>query len=92
MPPSAWRLEAWTRQTRIVLKEATVDAAGKEVPAVMLAYGEFINALIQFVIIAFAIFLVVRAINRMRTPVAEAPAALAEEIVLLREIRDSLRR
>lgn len=76
----------------IVLKEATVDAAGKEVPAVMLAYGEFINALIQFVIIAFAIFLVVKAINRMRPPAEAPPAGPTEEVVLLREIRDALRR
>ena len=77
----------------IVLKEVTVDAAGKDVPAVVLAYGEFINALIQFVIIAFAIFLVVKAINRMRKPVEEAaPAAPSEDVLLLREIRDSLRR
>ncbi len=76
----------------IVLKEASIDAAGQEVPAVMLAYGEFINALIQFVIIAFAIFLVVKAINRMRTPVEEAPGAPAEDVLLLREIRDALKR
>lgn len=76
----------------IVLKEASVDAAGKEVPAVMLAYGEFINALIQFVIVAFAIFLVVKAVNRMRTPVEDAPTAPAEDVLLLREIRDALKR
>jgi len=76
----------------IVLKEATVDAAGKEVPAVVLAYGEFINALIQFVIIAFAIFLVVKAINRMRKPVEAAPTGPSEDVLLLREIRDSLKR
>ena len=76
----------------IVLKEATVDAAGKEVPAVVLAYGEFFNALIQFVIIAFAIFLVVKAINRMRKPAEEAPAGPSEEVLLLRDIRDSLKR
>ena len=76
----------------IVLKEATVDAAGKDVPAVTLAYGEFINALIQFVIIAFAIFLVVKAINRMRKPLDAAPAGPTEEVVLLREIRDALMR
>ncbi len=76
----------------IVLKEATVDAAGKDVPAVMLAYGEFINALIQFLIVAFAIFLVVRAINRMRTQSEGAPAAPSEEVLLLREIRDTLKR
>jgi large conductance mechanosensitive channel len=76
----------------IVLKDATVDAAGKEVPAVVLAYGEFFNALIQFVIIAFAIFLVVKAINRMRKPAEEAPAGPSEEVLLLRDIRDSLKR
>ena len=76
----------------IVLKEATVDAAGKEVPAVVLAYGEFFNALIQFIIIAFAIFLVVKAINRMRKPAEEAPAATPEDVLLLREICDSLKK
>lgn len=76
----------------IVLKEAGVDAAGKEVPAVVLAYGEFINALIQFVIIAFAIFLVVKAINRMRKPAEAAPSGPSEDVLLLREIRDSLKR
>lgn len=76
----------------IVLKEATVDAAGKEVPAVVLAYGEFINALVQFVIVAFAIFLVVKAINRLHKKPEEAPAATPEDVLLLREIRDSLKK
>ncbi len=76
----------------IVLKDATVDAAGKEVPAVVLAYGEFINAIVQFVIVAFAIFLVVKAINRLHKKPAEAPAATPEDILLLREIRDALRK
>ena len=76
----------------IVLKEASVDAAGKEVPAVVLAYGEFINALVQFVIVAFAIFLVVKAINRIhKKPEAAAPEP-SEDILLLREIRDSLKK
>ena len=76
----------------IVLKEATIDAAGKEVPAVVLAYGEFINALVQFVIVAFAIFLVVKAINRIHKKPEDAPAATPEDVLLLREIRDSLKR
>ena len=76
----------------IVLKDATVDAAGKEVPAVVLAYGEFINALVQFVIVAFAIFLVVKVINKLHRKPEEAPAAPAEDVLLLREIRDSLKR
>jgi len=74
------------------LKEATVDAAGAEVPAVVIGIGEFINTVIQFVIVAFAIFMVVKAINRLsRKQAEEAPAAPPEEVVLLREIRDSLR-
>ena len=76
----------------IVLKEATVNAAGEPVPAVVLAYGEFINAVIQFIIVAFAIFLVVKAINRMHRRPEEAPAAPAEDVLLLREIRDALQK
>ena len=76
----------------ITLKEATVDAAGKDVPAVVIAYGELINAVIQFLIVAWAIFLVVKAINRLHRKAPEAPAAPPEEIVLLREIRDSLKK
>ena len=76
----------------ITLKQATVDAAGKEVPPVVLAYGEFINAVIQFVIIAFAIFLVVKAINRIHKTPEAAPAAPPEDVLLLREIRDALRK
>ena len=76
----------------ITLKQATVDAAGKEVPAVVIAYGELINAIIQFLIVAWAIFLVVKAINRLHRKAPEAPAAPPEEVVLLREIRDSLKK
>ncbi|MFZ5635010.1 MAG: large-conductance mechanosensitive channel protein MscL [Pseudomonadota bacterium] len=77
----------------IILKEATVDAAGKEVPAVVLGIGEFINSIVQFMILAFAIFLVVKAINRMRAPPPEAaPAAPAEDVLLLREIRDMMKK
>lgn len=76
----------------ITLKAATVDAAGKEVPAVVIAYGELLNAIVQFVIIAFAIFLVVKAINRMHRPAEAAPAAPTEEVLLLRDIRDALKK
>ena len=79
----------------ITLKAASVDAAGNEVPAVVLAYGEFINAVIQFLIVAFAIFMVVKGINRLHRKPEEAPAAPAapsEEVLLLREIRDSLKK
>ena len=76
----------------ITLKAATVDAAGKEVPAVMLGIGDFLNTIIQFLIIALAIFMVVKAVNRMRKPAEAAPAAPSEDVLLLREIRDSLKR
>jgi large conductance mechanosensitive channel len=76
----------------ITLKDAGVDAAGKEIPAVVLGLGEFLNSVIQFVIIAFAIFVVVKAINRLNRKPPEAPAAPPEEVLLLREIRDNLKR
>lgn len=76
----------------VTLKAATVDAAGKEIPAVVLGLGDFINAIVQFLIIALAIFLVVKAANRMRKPADAAPAATPEEVLLLREIRDALKR
>ncbi len=76
----------------ITLKQATVDAAGEAVPAVVIGIGEFLNAVIQFAILAFAIFLVVKAINRMNKKEEAVPAAPAEDVLLLREIRDSLKR
>lgn len=93
MPPIGWAIggvdfSKWA----ITLQEASVDAAGKEVPAVVLGIGEFLNSVVQFVIIAFAIFVVVKAINRMRKPADAAPAATPEEVLLLREIRDALKK
>ena len=79
----------------ITLKEATTNAVGEAVPAVQIGIGSFINTLIQFLIVAFAIFMVIKAINRMHRKQPEpeaAPAEPSEEILLLREIRDSLKR
>ncbi len=76
----------------VTLKDAVVDAAGNETaPALVLGFGDFVNAVIQFLIIAFAIFLVVKAANRVRKP-AEVVAATPEDVLLLREIRDSLKK
>jgi large conductance mechanosensitive channel len=61
----------------------------------LLKYGNFINSLVDFTIIAFAIFIAVKAINRLKHEEAAAPAApppTPEDIVLLREIRDSLKK
>lgn len=57
----------------------------------MFGYGSFITVAINFVILAFIIFLMVKFINRLRKPEAAPPAATPEDIVLLREIRDSLK-
>lgn len=54
--------------------------------------GAFLGALIYFVIVAFILFLIVKAYNRWERKEEEAPASPSEEIVLLTEIRDSLRR
>ena len=61
----------------------------------VLAYGNFITIAVNFVILAFIIFMMVKQINKLRRSEEEAPAAPAptpEDVVLLREIRDSLKR
>ena len=74
-----------------VITPAQLDAAGKEVAAeVAIKYGMFFQTVIDFLLIALVIFLFLKAYNRLRKP-AEAPAT-AEEVLLLREIRDSLKR
>ncbi|WP_024867704.1 large-conductance mechanosensitive channel protein MscL [Pseudoxanthomonas suwonensis] len=96
MPPLGWLIGnvdfsdlAWT------LSPARVAADGTEIPAVVVGYGVFLNTVIQFLIVAFAIFLLVKGVNRLarKKKEEEAPAAPAEpseEVVLLRQIRDSL--
>jgi large conductance mechanosensitive channel len=72
----------------------TLDALRKAgVP--VFAYGSFITVAVNFLILAFIIFLMIKQINRLKkeTPVAPpAPAATPEDVVLLREIRDSLKK
>ena len=69
----------------------TVEAAQKA-GAVTLNYGIFINTCIGFVIVAFAVFLLIRTINRLQAAESAEPPPTAEEVLLLREIRDSLKR
>src|SRR4051812_31834371 len=72
-------------------------AEAQKAGAVTINYGLFVNALINFIVVAIALFLLIRAINRLTTPETEAEAAVAaplpppEEVLLLREIRDELR-
>ncbi|TAL82545.1 MAG: large-conductance mechanosensitive channel protein MscL [Rhodanobacter sp.] len=78
-------------QLKWVLKPADTSNPAHKVAEVAIQYGVFINTLIQFVIIAFAIFLVVKAINRMKRKEEAAPAAPPADVVLLTEIRDLLK-
>src|ERR1043165_4475312 len=59
----------------------------------LFAYGNFITVAINFVILAFIIFVMVKQINRLKSapPPAAAPAAVPEDVALLREIRDALK-
>jgi len=70
----------------------SVEAAQKA-GAVTFNYGLFINTVISFTIVAFAVFLLIRAINKLKRQEEVKPtAAPPEEVVLLREIRDSLKK
>lgn len=72
-----------------VLKEAAGDA-----PAVVISYGAFIQTVVDFTIVAFAIFMMVKAINSLKKKEEEAPKAPpapSKEEVLLSEIRDLLK-
>jgi large conductance mechanosensitive channel len=69
----------------------TVEIAHKA-GAVTFNYGVFINTLISFLIVAFAVFLLIRTLNRLKLQEEKKPAATPEEIVLLRDIRDALKK
>lgn len=74
-----------------VLKPADASDPAHKVAEVAIQYGAFINTVVQFVIIAFAIFMVVKAINRMSRKEEAKPSAPAADVVLLGEIRDLLK-
>ena len=81
----------------VVLKgghAAATLAAAEKAGDVTLNYGMFINAVINFLIVAFVLFLVVRQINKLTTPKSApsaAPPPTPEDVLLLREIRDALK-
>jgi len=80
-------------QLKWVLKPADNSDPAHKVAEVAVQYGAFFNTVIQFMIIAFAIFLMVKAINRIsrKEVPAPPPPPTPEDVLLLREIRDALR-
>ncbi|EQB09410.1 large conductance mechanosensitive channel protein MscL [Sphingobium quisquiliarum P25] len=70
--------------------ESYADLKGAGVA--MLGWGEFLTVLVNFLILAFIIFLLVKAVNRLMPKPSGEPAATPEDIMLLREIRDSLKK
>lgn len=79
---------------KLVIKEASVNTAGAAVPAVSLNYGNFIQMVINFLIISTAIFFVIKGMNSLQNKkedIPAAPPAPSKEEVLLTEIRDLLK-
>lgn len=70
---------------------ASLEAA-KTAGAVTVNYGVFLNAVANLLLVGFVVFMVVRAVNAARKPAPAPPPATPDDIVLLREIRDALRK
>ncbi len=82
------------KDVKYVLKEGVADEAGKVTGEVAIMYGEFLTNVIDFIIVAFVMFMVVKAVNVMKKkeePTPEAPKGPSQE-ELLAEIRDLLKK
>lgn len=81
-------------QNKWIIKAEVKDAAGTVTqPEVALQWGAFLTSVIDFIIVAFVMFLIIKGINSLkRKEPPPPPAATPEDIVLLREIRDALKK
>lgn len=70
----------------------TIKTATETSEAIMIKYGMFINTIVSFIIIAFTIFIIIKQINKLEKKKEEKPKVIPEDILLLREIRDSLKK
>lgn len=87
MPPIGWLIGGINFSSfALTLKEATDTTA-----AITLNYGLFINTIIDFLIIAFAIFILIKQINKFKKKEEAKVSEPSEEILLLRQIRDQLK-
>lgn len=83
------------KEHKFILKEAVMNGEEIVTPEVAMTYGVFIQNIVDFLIVAFCIFVAIRTMNRFKKKVEEAPApepAPSKEEVLLTEIRDLLKR
>jgi large conductance mechanosensitive channel len=88
MPPIGWLIGGIDfSNIRTVIEPAGADGKGE----VAIQWGAFLNTIITFVIIAFAIFLVIKLMNRVLRKEEAAPAAPPADVALLTEIRDLLK-
>ncbi|WP_394974481.1 large-conductance mechanosensitive channel protein MscL [uncultured Croceitalea sp.] len=79
---------------KYVIKEGAMNDAGEKVGEVAVLYGEFLTNVIDFIIVAFVMFMVVKGVNKMKKKEEEAPAEPAgpTQEELLMEIRDALKK
>ncbi len=80
-------------QAKIVLSEAVKEGEKVITPESAITYGTFIGAIINFLIVAFVMFMIIKAVNKMKTPPPPPPpAGPTADQVLLAEIRDALKK
>lgn len=82
------------KDLKYVITQGTMNDAGEVVGEVSVLYGDFLTSLIDFIIVAFVMFMVIKGINKMKKKEAPAPAPPSgpSEIDLLKEIRDALKK
>jgi large conductance mechanosensitive channel len=92
MPPIGYMIGGVNFSSLVLTIGApVVDAKGLVTGGAIIRYGEFVNTVLQFIIVAFTIFLVIKAMNRLIRKEEAAPAPPPEDVVLLTEIRDILK-
>ena len=93
MPPIGLVLgEVDFSQLKLILQQASVTEDGTAKAEVAIYYGELINAVIKFTIVAFCLFMIIKAMNKMKKKEEAAPSAPPKQEVLLEEIRDLLKK
>ena len=82
------------KDLKLIMEPGTINEAGEKVGEVALLYGDFLTNIIDFIIVAFVMFMVIKGVNKMKKPKEEAPAAPAgpTQEELLAQIRDLLKK